>query len=198
MNKRIGLIGIAAALIVATTLFAGLAEGAASGKVIGMTSGGGNKGYGIVSFSPGMGAKRVRQTMTISTPIDNVQVAGTIGGQGVYGTNTGGQLTATLHDNSVSCSRFTTGVTTWTGAGKIVFGETSGTSYTMTLRHYTLTFWDGVSYANEKSSIAGDGVRDGTETGIDSFFKPTGFACSNPGSVLTSLSVIGVLKIAAP
>lgn len=198
MSKRTGFIGISAVLVVAATLFAGLAEGAASGRVIGMTSGGGSKGYGVVAISPGMGGKRVHQTMTISTPIDNVQIAGTAGGSGVYGTNTGGQLTATLHDSSDSCSSFTTGVSTWTGTGKIVFGGSTGTTYTMSLKHYSMTFWHGVSYANEKSSVAGDGIKDGDETGIDSFFKPSGFSCSDAGSVLKSLSVLGILKISTP
>jgi catechol 2,3-dioxygenase-like lactoylglutathione lyase family enzyme len=38
--------------------------------------------------------------------------------------------------------------------------------------------WGGVSYANEKASVAGDGVQNRTETGFDSFYKPSGFSCS--------------------
>jgi len=190
MRKRLGLVGAAAALLIAAPLFGGLADGAASGRVIGMTSGGGSKGHGVVDISPGLSGKRVHQVMTITTPIDNVEVGGT----GVFKTTTGGQLTATLSDSSVSCQSFTTGMTTWTGSGKVAFVGPTG-SFTMKFAHYSLTFWHGVSYANERASVTGGGVQNGSETGLDSFYKGTGFSCSTAGSGLKSLSVVGVLKI---
>ena len=193
MRKRLGLVGVTVALLIPAPLFAGLAGGAASGRVIGMTSGGGSKGYGIVTFGAGLGRTDTHETMKISTPIGNLQ-----GGEGVFMTITGGQLTATLTNPSASCLSFTTGATTWTGSGTITFVGSTGTIQTMTFKHYSLTFWHGVSYANEKASVAGDGVKDGSETGFDSFFKPAGFSCSTAGSVLKSLSVLGVLKITAP
>lgn len=196
MIQRFGLIALAATLLVVAPLFGGLAEGAASGKVIGMTSGGGNKGYGVADFAPGLGGKRQHQTMTITTPISNMQLVDTIGGSGAYGTNTGGQLTATFTDHSDSCLSFTTTSTTWIGSGKVVFGGTTGSTHTINFKNYHMVFLRGASYANESSSAAGDGVQNGNETGIDSFYAPTGFSCA--AGALTKLSVVGVMKITAP
>ena len=78
---------------------------------------------------------------------------------------------------------------TWAGS--------TGKGVSITLKNYALTFSPGVLYASEKGTANGDGVQNGNETGLDAFTAPTGFSCTTPGSVLKSLSLIGVLKIAA-
>ena len=188
----------AVAALVTGLLYAGLADAAASGKVIGMTSGGGNKGYGVALMSPGLSGKRHHQVLTISTPISNVQCSEAHGSP--IDCPAGATLTATLSNGSSSCTTFTTEASTWTGTGRITWDAPSstGTAAVTTLKHYSLSFSPGVLYASERATAAGDGIKDGSETGIDAFSAPPGFSCASPGSLLTSLSLLGVLKITAP
>jgi len=185
---------VVAGALFSALIYAGLADAAASGRVIGMTSGGGSRGNGVALIRPGYGGKRHHQIVSISTPIGNVQCSR--GGGSPIDCPTGGTLTATLSNNSASCVTFTTEASTWTGSGKITWAGATGTvPKTTVIKNYTLTFSPGVLYATEKGTANGDGVKDGSETGFDAFSAPPGFSCKTAGSVLTTMSVIGVLKI---
>jgi len=65
------------------------------------------------------------------------------------------------------------------------------------VKRYQIDFSPGVLYATQMGTIDGDGVQNGNETGIDAFSAPSGISCSST-SVLSSLTVLGVMKITAP
>jgi hypothetical protein len=181
----------AGGVVLSALLFMSFAGAAAQGRVIGMTSGGGNKGNGVVDVSPGLGGTRQHQTMTITSPIGGAQCSKN---GNPIDCPPGATLTATISNGSSSCASFTTGSSSWNGTAKIAWSGPTGPK-AITLKHYTLTFSDGVLYATERGVANGAGIKNGSETGLDAFTLPTGFSCANPGARLTSMDVLGVLKI---
>jgi hypothetical protein len=180
-----------ATLSIADAGASGKVPAAASGKVIGMTSGGGNKGYGcVVTAKPGVPVtgKPVKQTVTFSCTETNIQCSGLSSAKECP---TSATINGAFTTPPMSCvvrkigatakERFTATVRQASGTAK-----PSGT--------VAVTFKGDTLYSTGTGSVKDF---DGTtkESDSTSFAFPTGACSVGPGTapVVSSLSAFSVV-----
>jgi hypothetical protein len=156
-----------------------------------MTSGGGSKGYGVV-LSPGVGpGPRVRQSITISAPLSDIQCGGFASPSACP---TGGTLIAALTSGPVNCATLATQTTRWRGELTITWAQGGGATADTVVAPFTITFVRGIFYGLESGTVASGLQVLGTESGTD-VFTPKNGGCGTTGAPLRAMSYVAQMEL---